>query len=138
MPKDPSTIADRWAQNLGASTQKISDGVNAVTQAPTQKAAAADAKYLAGVQAGIPKWKSRLQAVSLGDWQTAMLQKGLPRIATGAQASKGKMQNFMVQFLPYVENAAQQVRAMPNLTLEDSVNRAAAMIRAAAKFSYKK
>lgn len=138
MAKDPATISARWAQNLGGATQKIQDGVNAVTTAPGAKAAAAQAKYLAGVQAKADKWKTRVGAVSLAEWQAAMTQKGLPRIAQGAQASQGKFQNFMAQFLPYVESQAATVRQMPNLTLEDSVNRAAAMIRANAKFSYKK
>lgn len=138
MAKDPTAVAQRWAQQLGASTQKIQDGVQGVTVAPGQKAAQAQGKYLAAVQANAEKWKNRVGAVSLSDWQSAMIAKGLPRIASGAQQGQGKMQVFMTQFLPYVETAAQQVRSMPNLTLEDSVNRAAAMIRANAKFSYKK
>jgi len=138
MARDPSTIAKRWSQNLGASQEKIREGVQAVTQSPTARAAAADVKYLAGVQRGVSKWKSRLNAVTLSEWQTAMVEKGLPRVAQGAMAAEGKVSNFMTQFLPYVDTAAATVRAMPNLTLEDAVNRAAAMIRANAKFQYRK
>ena len=138
MARDPATIAKRWSQNLGASQEKIREGVQAVTQSPTARAAAADVKYLAGVQRGVAKWKSRLNAVTLSEWQTAMVEKGLPRVAQGAMAAEGKVSNFMTQFLPYVDTAAATVRAMPNLTLEDAVNRAAAMIRANAKFQYRK
>ena len=138
MARDASTIAKRWSQNLGASGEKIREGVQGVTTAPTAAAAAADAKYIAGVQRNVAKWKANLSRVSLADWQTAMIEKGLPRIATGASVAEPKVAAFMTQLLPYIESNVKTVNAMPSLTLEDSVNKAAAWIRTMSKFQYRK
>jgi hypothetical protein len=77
-----------------------------------------------------------LQKVTLDDWKKAM-DKGISRVAGGAEAALPKMEEFMKDFLPYVEEGAAQVRAMPNLTLEDSIARSAAMIRHNANYKKK-
>jgi len=128
MAKDPAAVAQKWATNLAGATTSIQNGVNAVTVAPGQKAAQAGQLWLARVQASLDKWQRNVSAVSLQSWQQAMINKGLPRIATGAQAAQPKMQAFMAQFLPYVEQGAATVRAMPKNSLADSKARANAMI----------
>lgn len=138
MAQSPQEVAKRWSTNLAGASDKISAGVRAVATSPTARAAQQKAKYVAGVQAKADKWAARLNAVSLADWQNSMIQRGIPRIASGAAASEGKMASFLSQLLPYVEANVGAIRAMPSLTLEDSVNRAAAWIRTMSKFSYRK
>lgn len=136
MPLDPAMVAAKWAQNLGAATQAIRNGVQAVTTSPTSMAAAAVATWQARVadpRSG-QKFVRNLNRVTLQDWQNAMLQKGIPRIATGAQAAIPKFTAFLTQFLPFELNIAQQVRQMPKATLDDRINRAAAQIRGNAGF----
>jgi len=122
---DAATVASKWQQNLSNSTTSITNGVNAVTVAPGQAAAAAQAKMRANVLAAIDsgKWAANVSAVPLAAWKTAMLQTGIPRIADGAQKGKAKMQSFLTNFLPYVANVQQQVRSMPSTTLQDRLNR---------------
>lgn len=103
MAKTPQQVADKWANNLGAANQAITDGVNGVTTAPTQLAAAAQQRYIAGVQQAVTsgKYVNGLNRVTLQDWKDAMLRKGLARVGPGAAASKGKFANFMTQLLPF-------------------------------------
>lgn len=135
MAQDPATIAQRWAQNLGGATQKITDGVNSVTVAPGQAAARQADVWLQNTQAAQAKWKAKVAAVPLSDWQTAMTQKGIPRIASGATAAQPKFQQFMTNFMPYVQ--AGRNNLPPRGTLDQNINRAVAMMRHNAAYSKK-
>lgn len=132
------TYADRWSTGLQAATQKITDGVNGVTVAPGVKAAASEAKYLAGVQAAVTshKWANRVKAVTLQEWKDSMTQKGIPRIATGAQAAVPKMAAFAQKLLPYEQTLQAQILAMPGNTLPEKTARAVAWINGMSKFVY--
>lgn len=132
--KDPTTVATLWANRLQAAQTEIAAGVAAVTVAPGQKAAANLQGYLAGVQASANKWAKNVSAVTLNDWQTAMTQKGIPRVGPGAQAAISKMTAFMTKWLPYVESGAATVRNMPHVTLQDGIARAVAQIQYNAQF----
>lgn len=134
---DPQAATAKWVANLSSSTAAITAGVNAVTVAPGQLAAAASQKWLQNTQAAADKWKQRVGAVSLSQWQQAMINVGAPRVASGAQANQGKMQDFMTQFLPFLATQVQTVRAMPSTTLDQNIARSAAMIRATASFKRK-
>jgi len=134
MAKDPVAVATKWSRNLAGATQSITDGVNSVTQAPGAKAAAQVTVWLSRLQAAQDKWVRNTSAVTLQQWQNAMITKGIPRIASGATAAIPKMTQFMQQWLPFVDAGAQQVRAMPNATIEDGILRAVAQIRYNATF----
>lgn len=131
--KDPNLVARKWTANLSGSTESITNGVNAVTVAPGDKAAAAKDLWVRKTTASADKWADRVR-VPLDQWRTAMLQKGLPRVASGAQAAEPKMAAFMSEFLPHVERVAQQVRSMPKGSIEDGIARASAQIRGNAQF----
>lgn len=129
-------VAQKWANNLGAATTQIRNGVQALTTSPTQLAAAAVNTWQAkmSLPATAQKYVAGLQRVSLADWQNAMINKGIGRISSGAQAAISKFATFLNQFLPYERNIATQVKAMPKITIDDAVNRAAAQIRGNAAF----
>lgn len=100
----------------------------AVTTAPGVKAAAVKNLWLQRVTASADKWAARVGAVSLGDWQTSMIEKGLPRISQGAQAAQPKVEAFMADFLPFLDAGVAKVRAIPKGDINASIARMTAMV----------
>lgn len=131
--KDAATSAQRWASNLGAATQAIRDGVNAVTTAPGMAAAKQADVWVQNTTSAKAKFVRNSQAVTLGEWQAATLDKGLNRIAGGATAAIPKMTAFLTAFIPHVEAG---VRALPPRgNLEANIQRMVAMVRHNAQFA---
>lgn len=124
----------KWVANLSSATTQMQAGAMAVTVAPGQQAAAAADKWLAKVTAAKTKFATNVAAVSLQSWQQSYVNIGIPRVAQGAQAKQGKMQAFMADFLPYLQNGVATIDKMPSTTLQDGVNRAIAMINYNAKY----
>tara|TARA_B100001123_G_C15301962_1_gene1021342 strand:- start:1939 stop:2361 length:423 start_codon:yes stop_codon:yes gene_type:complete len=131
-----SEAAEKWGRRLQGATEDIRRGVQSVTESPTEKAAAAADKMRERVIESIDsgKWQAGLRRVSLDEWKDAMLNKGVGRIAAGVQGAQPKMQAFMNELLPYVDNLKSRVDGMPDVTLEDSINRATAWIRGMSEF----
>lgn len=132
MAQSADQIAAKWAQNLGQSTQRIQDGVMSVQTAPGQAAAAQKSVYLANVQASADKWATNTARVTKEEWQQAMVEKGLQRIASGATASVPKFTTFMGRLLPYQENLRRTLPARGNL--EANINRMVTFTRGMSKF----
>ena len=126
--------SNKWLAHLSQATPEITAGVARVTKAPGQLAAAQAQKWLARTTASQAKFAANSAKVSLSDWQSAMTNVGIPRIAQGAQQKQDKFTNFMNGFLPYLQSGVTKVEAMPSVTLEDNINRATAMIRHNAAF----
>lgn len=133
MAKDPSAVAAKWAANLSASTASITDGVNAVTVAPGQAAARQKAVWVQNTQAAANKWAVNTAAVTVQDWRDAMINKGVPRIASGATAAQPKMQSFMTKLLPYIANG--QGALPPRGDINANIARMTAWVQYMHKFS---
>lgn len=103
--------AQDWVNGLSAKTAKIKANVEAVTVAPGQAAARQKAAYVAGVTSRADHWAQRVGAVTREEWITAMVTKGIPRIASGASAAKDKMAAFFQVMLPYVERGRSSLPA---------------------------
>lgn len=131
--KDPTAVASRWAAGLSGAGQAITDGVNSVSQAPGQAAAAQKTAYLANIQASADKWARNTASVTVDEWRQAMITKGVPRIAQGAQAAQPKFAQFMGKLLPYVEAGVRQLPARG--TFEQNLNRMTAWARYMKQFS---
>lgn len=129
----PDQIAAEWASRLASSTSKITAGVQAVSVAPGQAAARQKNVWAQNTAASVDKWASRTASVTLGDWQTQMVQKGIPRIASGAAASQAKFTSFMSQLLPYQASAKSSLPARG--TLDQNIARMTQWVRAMAQFS---
>jgi len=126
MATDPNQAAADWVAGISAKTTKMQTSVQAVTMAPGQAAARQKAAYIAGVQASQDKWARNVGNVTLADWQRAMIEKGIPRVASGASAAQQRMANVFSQLLPHIERVRSGLPARG--TYEQNKARAIAMM----------
>jgi hypothetical protein len=117
--------AQDWVNGMTGAGDKIKRGVSAVQTAPGVKAFDAAEKmranFIASVDSG--RWGDAVLAVSLQQWQNAMIAKGLPRIQDGVRASQMKMQNYAQRAIPIYTALQAQIDSMPKRTLADSLQR---------------
>lgn len=122
---------EKWKRNAAAATDAIKQGVQSVTTAPTALAAQQVNKYLNGVQQAVAsgKFVNNLNKVSLGDWQQAMLGKGLRNYTNGIQNISPAAQKAMADQQNYADQVRQEIASMPKTTDADMEERALAAIR---------
>lgn len=129
----PDQIAAKWSQNLGAAGPQIAAGVQSVKVAPGAAAAAQKQVWVQNTTSAANKWAANTAKVTKEEWQAAMINKGVPRIASGAAAAQPNFTQFMAKLLPYID---QQVSVLPARgDLEQNIQRAAAFARGMSKFS---
>ncbi len=130
---------EKHARRLKGAVQDIKAGIEKVTESPTVKAAAKEQKMLQNLQASVAsgKWRNGLNRVTVDQWKRAAIDKGINRIAAGVDGSKEKTIAFATQLLSYEATAQAEINKMPDLTVEDSINRATAWIRRMSKFERK-
>lgn len=130
----------KHAKNLKASTGEIVSGVNATTEAPSTKAVAKQDKMRENLITAIDNgtWAARLGKYTLQQWKSDMINKGVGRIGKGIDEAAPKVQAFFTALLPVAYGISDEVKGMPDMTLDDSVARAETAIRRMAEFKYKK
>ncbi len=126
--KTPQQWMDKWGRNLGQAGIDIKEGINAVTVAPGEKAAAAQERMLANliesVQSGA--WARAVAGVSLPEWKAAMIEKGMPRIAQGIASAKANKMGSIANLLEDVKTAVAAANAIPKGDIQASIARASA------------
>jgi hypothetical protein len=130
---------EKHARRLKASTQDIQIGVDRVTESPGKRAAAKADKMRTRLLEKLDDgtWARRVGAVTLEDWKTQMKTKGVGRIAAGIDAAAGKVTSFFEEFLPFLDGVKAEVDRMPDLTIEDSINRMTTQVRRTSQFRRK-
>jgi hypothetical protein len=135
----PEQFADKHNRRTKAALEDMRAGIEAVAEAPTAKAAAKQEKFrqklIEAIESG--KWANGLKRVSLEEWKQKMLDLGVNRVAAGLDANKKKVQEFAAQLLPHIEAGQKAIEKMPDVTLEDNIQRMTAFIRHMAKFQRK-
>lgn len=123
--------AEKWGRRLKGSTEDIRRGIERTTEAPGVKAAAAQEKMKANLNASIDDgtWAKQVAGVSLADWQEKAKSKGLTRIAQGVDAAADKQVGMYEKLLAAVDQTVAEVSRMPSTTLEDRINRMVAYSR---------
>ena len=90
----PEQFAEKHNRRTKAALEDMRAGVEAVTVAPTEKAAAKQEKMrqrlLEALENG--KWANGLKRVSLEEWKQKMIELGLNRVASGLDANKKKVE----------------------------------------------
>jgi ElaB/YqjD/DUF883 family membrane-anchored ribosome-binding protein len=135
----PEEYAEKHNRRLKAALEDVRAGVEKVTESPGKLAAQKEAKMKARLVEAIDKgiWKSRVSAVTLEEWKSKMTEVGIPRISGGIDAARDKVRDFASQLLPHISSAQEKIKGLPDLTLEDSINRMTTFIREMAKFKKK-
>jgi hypothetical protein len=119
---DAKSITEKWKTRTSGATQEVIAGVARVTTAPGVQAAKQKQAYINNTVAKVDKWERNVAAVSLQSWQ-ASTTAGAQRIAAGVQAKAGKMESFLVDFLPHVERVQQRVQSMPRGDINQNIAR---------------
>ncbi|WP_343576739.1 hypothetical protein [Mycobacterium sp.] len=126
----PQQISQKWLTNFQNAGTAMTQGVQAVNQAPGQKAAAQSALWLQRLQQSQQKWANRVAAVTLPEWQQAMVNLGIPRAIQGAQEKQSRYTTFINEYSQFLAGQVTQIHAMPKGTLAQGIARASAMITA--------
>lgn len=124
-----AAATDKWASAMAGAGTAYTQGINGVQTAPGQLAARASAKYLARVQANVMKFERNSAAVDLATWKQAAIDKGAPRLASGAAAAKSKVGAFQQSFFAYLKAGQSQIDNMPTDTLDQALAKANAQAR---------
>jgi len=101
----PQESTQKWMQRTQAAVPEYVQGVNRVSTAPGEQAAAQADAYIAGVQAALNKWKRNVAAVSLADWKDRAANIGGPRIAAGVNAAMEKTLRATERNFQNIDNA---------------------------------
>ena len=132
-------FAEKWARRMKGSTADIARGVDKVTEAPAQKAIAKQEKMKANLIKAIDdgRWAAGLEKVSLEQWKAFMKEKGINRISAGVDGAGKKMEDFGAWLLDRVETGQAKIESMPDISLEDNINRMVTYIRHMSEEKYK-
>lgn len=136
----PEEYQEKHARRLKGSIEDMRRGVERVTESPTAKAAGKKEKMRAGINKALDdgKWERGLKRVSLDDWKSTMINKGLGRVAAGVDGAKEKTIAFAAELLPFQDSLKAKVKDMPDVTLEDNLNRMTTYVRGMAGFKRSK
>lgn len=132
----PDEFVEKHARRLKGAVEDMRRGIERVTESPTAKAAAKKDKMRSRINEALDngKWERGLRAVSTEQWKTQMLEKGLPRVSGGIDAAAPKVRSFASELLPYIDGQVEKVKRMPDLTIEDSINRMTTFVRGMSQF----
>jgi len=135
-----SDITDKWSRRLKASIPDITAGVDRVAEAPgalaAEKADKMRQRIIEALDEGV--WQARVGAVPLATWKEVTKRKVTQRLAGGVDDAKSKRQAFDRWLVDRLNAVLPEIAAMPDLTLEDSINRVRALIEHMAAERYKK
>lgn len=130
----PQQAARKWNSRLKAATNEIREGVEGTDINPMERAAAQSEKWVNRVAAAQQKYIAGLGRVSLEDWKRATIDKGIPRIAAGADQAVGEVEAFQTELMAFQATIDRELAGMPDVTLEDSIARATHQMRRMSEF----
>jgi hypothetical protein len=133
-------ISEKWGRRMKGAITDIQNGIDSVTESPTEKAAAKQDKMLNNLTQAVTsgKWANGLRSVSLSDWKTKTKEKVATRLASGVDAGMAKRQKFDTYLVNTVNAGLSAVNQLPDMTFEDSVNRVRVMMEHMRNNPYRK
>jgi len=131
-----SEFQEKHARRLKAAVEDVRKGIDRVTESPTEKAALKADKMLANLTTSVQsgKWGAGLKRVSLEEWKRKTRDIGVNRIAAGIDGAKDKVTAFAEELLPHIDRQVAKIKSMPDVTLDDNINRMTTFIRGMSEF----
>lgn len=124
--------ANKFKQGVQGGSTAYTQGVQAVTENPAQKAIAQKQKmidrWLASVNGG--KWEQRLGDVTLAEWKAASATKGASNYAASADKAYTNYMEWAQTAYPVISQISQEIQNMPSATFQDNINRMLANVNA--------
>ena len=122
---------EKHARRLKAAVEDVRKGIDKVDVNPCEKAAAKQDKMLTNLTAAVTggKWAAGLKRVTLEEWKKKARDIGVNRIAAGIDGAKTKVVAFAEQLLPHIDRGQEKIKAMPDVTLDDNINRMTTFVR---------
>lgn len=138
--RTPEEIASKWGRNTKNAVTDMQDGVNRVTESPMQKAIAKKEKMRLGINRALDDgtWEKRLGKVTTEDWKSKTVKKIGERLPGGVDAAMSKRIAFDAHNTAVLNEVLPKIHAMPDMTIQDSVNRVAALMEHMHNRPYKK
>ena len=136
----PDKISDKWNRRLKGAVSDIQAGIDAVTESPAEKAIQKKEKFRTRLMESIDNgtWEAGLSKVSLPAWKETTKKKVGERLASGVDAAMPKRKQFDQWLSGRLNAILPKIAEMPDLTLEDSVNRVRTMMEHMKAERYKK
>ena len=127
----PQQAASKLANGIRNGGTAYTDGVNSVTVSPSSQAIAKKNKWVQAMTnpATHDKWENGLSRVTLQDWKSATSGVGAQRFTQSADKAQNNYQDFANDFFPFLEGVQNQVNAMPDVTLDERINKAVENMR---------
>lgn len=132
----PKEAQEKHARRTKAAAEDMRKGIDRVTEAPGSKAAEKVDKMRTNLLAAIDDgtWQRRVAGFTVEQWRAAMKDKGVPRVAAGVDGAAEKVEEFFGQLFSHQDRLASKLEAMPDMTLEDNINRMVEWTRGMADF----
>ena len=117
--------AEKWGRRLKGSTEDIRRGINRVSVAPGEAAAAQIELMKANLMKSLEDgtWERNVRAVGLDEWKDKILNKGLQRIGAGVDAAQNKQVAMAEKLLAAVDASVEVVNRTPRGDLETNISR---------------
>lgn len=127
---------EKHARRLKAAIPDVQKGIDRVTVNPCELAAAKQEKMISNLTESVRngKWAAGLKRVDLNSWKKAARDVGAGRISAGIDAAKDKVIAFAGDLLAHEDRALASIASMPDVTLEDNINRMVTWSRKMAEF----
>lgn len=118
-------ISDKWNRRMKGAITDIQSGIDTVTESPTEQAAAKQDKMISNLTKAVNegRWANGLRKVTLAEWKMKTKEKVATRLSGGVDGAMSKRKNFDQWLVGTLNTVLPEIKGMPDMTLEDSVNR---------------
>tara|TARA_Y100000310_G_C20121725_1_gene551773 strand:- start:74 stop:514 length:441 start_codon:yes stop_codon:yes gene_type:complete len=135
----PTDITSKWQKRTKAAVPDAIAGVDRVTESPAVGAIAKQDKMrqnlLRSIDDGV--WAAGLGKVTLSEWKATTKAKIQQRLSGGVDAAQAKRGRFDTWLAGRLNGVLPTIAAMPDLTLDDSIARATALMQHMASERFK-